>query len=96
MAERCAVIGVGQTHHKSRRDDVSIAGLVREAAQRALADAGVTCRTSTRCARKAPNVRGCDDARALLAPALGASGKPIFRVHTAARSVARPRWWRPI
>ena len=37
MAERCAVIGVGQTHHKSKRDDVSIAGLVREAAKMALA-----------------------------------------------------------
>jgi len=22
MAERCAVIGVGQTHHKAKRDDV--------------------------------------------------------------------------
>ena len=42
MAERCAVVGVGQTHHKAKRDDVSIAGLVREAASRALADAGVT------------------------------------------------------
>ena len=39
MAERCAVIGVGQTHHKAKRDDVSIAGLVREAAKMALADA---------------------------------------------------------
>ena len=28
-----AVVGVGQTHHKRRRADVSIAGLVREAAQ---------------------------------------------------------------
>ena len=36
MAERCAVIGVGQTHHKAKRDDVSIAGLVREAAKAAL------------------------------------------------------------
>ena len=29
MAERCAVIGVGQTVCKAKRDDVSIAGLVR-------------------------------------------------------------------
>ena len=42
MAERCAVIGVGQTHHKAKRDDVSIAGLVREAAKMALADADLT------------------------------------------------------
>ena len=40
MAERCAVAGVGQTHHKKRRDDVSMVGLVREAAERALEDAG--------------------------------------------------------
>ena len=27
-----AIVGIGQTHHKKRRADVSIAGLVREAA----------------------------------------------------------------
>ena len=42
MAERCAVIGVGQTVAKSKREDVSIAGLVREAAVAALEDAGLT------------------------------------------------------
>ena len=36
MAERCAVIGVGQTQHTTCRADVSIAGLVREAVDRAL------------------------------------------------------------
>ena len=35
----CAVVGIGQTKHKKRRDDVSLPGLVREAAQRALDDA---------------------------------------------------------
>src|ERR687898_311014 len=39
MSELCAVVGIGQTHHKSARPDVSIAGLVREAASRALDDA---------------------------------------------------------
>ena len=37
---RAAVLGVGQTRHRSKRTDVSIAGLCREAADRALADAG--------------------------------------------------------
>ena len=37
----CAIIGIGQTKHKKRRDDVSLPGLVREAAQRALDDAGM-------------------------------------------------------
>ena len=36
-----AVIGTGQTHHRAKRTDVSIAGLCREAVDRALADAGV-------------------------------------------------------
>ena len=31
MSEPCAIVGVGQTHHKSRRHDVSYGGLVREA-----------------------------------------------------------------
>ena len=34
MAEQCAVVGVGQTHHKKKRADVSIPGLLREAATR--------------------------------------------------------------
>ena len=42
-----AVIGVGQTHHRAKREDVSMAGLCREAVDRALADAGLTSPTST-------------------------------------------------
>mgnify|MGYP000925350490 CR=1 FL=1 len=40
----CAIVGIGQTHHKSRRWDVSVAGLVREAALRAMEDAQMTWR----------------------------------------------------
>ena len=40
--QRCAVVGVGQTHHRAARKDVSMAGLVREAAQEALEDAGMS------------------------------------------------------
>src|SRR2546429_2217841 len=36
MAERCAVIGIGQTKHDTARHDLSMAGLVREAAEGAL------------------------------------------------------------
>jgi acetyl-CoA C-acetyltransferase len=36
------IVGVGQTHHARRRTDVSQAGLVREAVDRALADAKLT------------------------------------------------------
>ncbi|QEC46497.1 propanoyl-CoA acyltransferase [Baekduia soli] len=37
-----AIVGCGQTHHARRRADVSQAGLVREAVDRALADAALT------------------------------------------------------
>ncbi len=43
-----AVVGVGQTHHKSRRLDVSFGGLVREAVFRALDDAGHRGRADAR------------------------------------------------
>ena len=39
MGRRVAIVGVGQTHHSRRRTDVSQAGLVREAVDRALLDA---------------------------------------------------------
>ena len=85
MAERCAVIGVGQTHHKAKRDDVSIAGLVREAAKMALADADLTWSDIDAVViGKAPDMfEGNMMPELYLAPALGAVGKPMFRVHTA-------------
>ena len=42
MARPCAVVGIGQTKYKRRRDDLSLDGLVREAALRALDDAEVS------------------------------------------------------
>jgi acetyl-CoA C-acetyltransferase len=36
-----AVVGVGQTKHATRRAELSIPGLVREAVDRALLDAGL-------------------------------------------------------
>ena len=85
MAERCAVIGIGQTHHTARRDDVSIAGLVREAAERALADAGLDWPdVDAVVVGKAPDMfEGVMMPELYLADALGAVGKPLLRVHTA-------------
>src|SRR6202051_4514629 len=85
MAERCAVIGVGQTHHKAKREDVSIAGLVREAAKMALADADLSWRDIDAVViGKAPDMfEGIMMPELYLAPALGAVGKPMLRVHTA-------------
>jgi len=85
MARHCAVIGVGQTHHKKIRDDVSITGLVREAAQRALEDAECTwADIDALVIGKAPDAfEGIVQPELFMAEALGAVGKPMIRVHTA-------------
>src|SRR5688500_9430598 len=83
--ERVAVVGVGQTKHQATRGDVSMAGLVREAASRALADAQMTWRDIDAVViGKAPDFfEGVMMPELYLADALGCSGKPLFRVHTA-------------
>ena len=85
MAERCAVIGVGQTKHDSKRIDVSQVGLVREAAVRALEDAGLDWGDFDAVViGKAPDLfEGVMMPELFLADALGAAGKPMLRVHTA-------------
>lgn len=85
MSGRCAVIGVGQTKHAAKRDDVSMAGLVREAARRALEDAGLDWTDIDAVVMgKAPDMfEGVPNPEFFLADALGAAGKPMFRVHTA-------------
>jgi acetyl-CoA C-acetyltransferase len=84
-AEPCAIVGVGQTHHKSRRHDVSYAGLVREAVFRALDDAHMTLADIDAVViGKAPDLfEGVMKPELYLSDALGAVGKPMFRVHTA-------------
>jgi acetyl-CoA C-acetyltransferase len=42
MSKSVAIVGAGQTHHARRRTDVTQVGLAREAAVRALDDAGLT------------------------------------------------------
>ena len=81
----CAVVGVGQTHHKSRRLDVSFGGLVREAVFRALDDAEMTLADIDAVVLgKAPDLfEGVMKPELYLSDALGAVGKPMFRVHTA-------------
>ena len=83
--EPCAIVGVGQTHHKSRRHDVSFGGLVREAAFRALEDAHMTfADIDAVVIGKAPDLfEGVMKPELYLSDALGAVGKPMFRVHTA-------------
>jgi acetyl-CoA C-acetyltransferase len=86
MAHRpCAIVGIGQTHHKSRRWDVSLGGLVREAASRALEDAQMDwADIDAVVLGKAPDLfEGIMKPELYLTDALGAAGKPMFRVHTA-------------
>ncbi len=85
MSERCAVIGVGQTFHAAARTDVSIAGMVREAARRALDDASLDWPDIDAVViGKAPDMfEGVVMPELYLASALGAVGKPMLRVHTA-------------
>ncbi len=80
-----AVVGVGQTHHRAKREDVSMAGLCREAVDRALADAGMTFDDiDAIVVGKAPDLfEGVMMPELFLAEALGAAGKPLLRVHTA-------------
>lgn len=80
-----AVIGVGQTHHRAKREDVSMAGLCREAMDRALEDAGMTLdEIDAIVVGKAPDLfEGVMMPELYLAEALGAAGKPLLRVHTA-------------
>src|SRR5581483_8435808 len=82
---RAAVIGVGQTRHAQKRTDVSIPGLLREAALRALEDAELTFRDLDAVViGKAPDMfEGVMMPELFLAEALGAVGKPMMRVHTA-------------
>ncbi len=80
-----AVLGTGQTKYVTKRLDVSMNGLVREAIDRALADSGSTLDDiDAVVVGKAPDFfEGVMMPELFMADALGASGKPLIRVHTA-------------
>jgi acetyl-CoA C-acetyltransferase len=83
--QRAAVLGTGQTHHRAKRQDVSMAGLCREAIDRAMADAQVGwADIDAVVVGKAPDLfEGVMMPELSMADALGAVGKPLLRVHTA-------------
>jgi acetyl-CoA C-acetyltransferase len=80
-----AVLGTGQTHHRAKRTDVSMPGLLREAIDRAMADAQVDwADIDAVVLGKAPDLfEGVMMPELFLADSLGANGKPLLRVHTA-------------
>ena len=77
-----AIIGVGQTHHQRRRADVNVPGLVREAAQRALADANLTMEDidSVVVASGPVLFAAVNQPEKWVVDALGARGKPVVRI----------------
>lgn len=85
MATPSAVIGIGQTKYDAKRIDVSMPGLVREAATRALEDAGLGWKDiDALVIGKAPDMfEGVMMPEMFLSEALGGAGKPMIRVHTA-------------
>ncbi len=85
MAELCGVVGIGQTQYDAKRIDVSMPGLCREAALRALEDAGLGfADIDAVVVGKAPDTfEGVMLPENYLADELGAVGKPLLRVHTA-------------
>jgi len=80
-----AVLGTGQTKYVAKRTDVSMSGLVREAIDRALADSGSTMAdVDAVVVGKAPDFfEGVMMPELFMADAMGATGKPLIRVHTA-------------
>ena len=83
-SRRCAVVGIGQTHHAAARRDVTMGGLVREAADRAMADADLDwTEVDAVVLGKAPDVlEGVMSPELFLADALAAVGKPVIRAYT--------------
>jgi acetyl-CoA C-acetyltransferase len=85
MAELCGIVGIGQTRYQAARKDVSMVGLVREAAEKALADAELTWKDIDAVViGKAPDMfEGVMMPELFLNDALGGAYKPMLRVHTA-------------
>ena len=85
MAELTAVVGIGQTKYVAKRLDKSMPGLIREAAERALEDAGCTWKDiDAVILGKAPDMfEGVMMPELFLNDAVGGAYKPMIRVHTA-------------
>lgn len=82
MGRHVGIVGVGQTHHSRRRTDVSQAGLVREAVDRALADAKLTMEEiDSVVVATGPVLFGAvNQPEKWVADAIGAQLKPLVRV----------------
>jgi acetyl-CoA C-acetyltransferase len=78
-----AIVGTGQTDHRSRREDVNIPELVREAVDRALEDGGVTfAEIDAVCFGNMDLFEGLAENEHWLASTFGAVGKPLLKFNT--------------
>ncbi|MBX3579473.1 MAG: hypothetical protein KF723_19895 [Rhizobiaceae bacterium] len=82
MGRHVGIVGVGQTNHSRRRTDVSQAGLVREAVDRALADAKLTIEDidSVVVATGPVLFAAVNQPEKWVVDAIGASLKPVVRI----------------
>ena len=81
MSERIAIVGVGQTAHKSKRPDITTAELCAEAVEAALEDAGMTMKEIDNIVLGSFEVTDgyhCPDK--WIIPELGAVGKSGFEI----------------
>jgi acetyl-CoA C-acetyltransferase len=84
LARAAAVVGTGQTPCERRREDVNIPELAREAAMRALEDAGITpADIDAVVIGSGPEIfEGVNQPEQWVGSALGAPGKPLMRIGT--------------
>jgi acetyl-CoA C-acetyltransferase len=84
MGRPVAVVGTGQTKYVSRRRDVNIAEMVREASFRAMEDAGLQPEDiDAVVVGSAPEIfEGINYPENWVGIAAAASGKPLIRIHT--------------
>ena len=82
MQREVAIVGLGQTRHSRRRTDVSQAGLAREAAVKALDDAGLTIDDiDSVVVASGPELFGAvNQPEKWVVDALGARLKPVVRI----------------
>ena len=82
MSRHVGIVGVGQTNHSRRRTDVSQAGLVREAVNRALEDAKLTIEDidSIVVASGPVLIAAVNQPEKWIVDAIGGALKPVMRV----------------
>ena len=93
-----AVVGVGMSHFRTRRDDEDLVGLLQEGVEGALSDAGLDMADidAVVLSQSPDALHGIGHPEQAAAAALAAAGKPVLRVHTGGATGAsafQVGWW---